>query len=205
MHQYPFAYRQRPVLEKNVILVAITALLVLFGFGSTSSASIAIHGARATAGYWTERNPDGDKICLTQEEIASVNQAMREKAASLTNLMTYPQKVDGATLKELILSAQQDFRGETEPGEHYDKGGSPITQVDYNAAQGNCNLDAVPVSTEVRYGVVTMRTDMRLLPTSKYYFDDKSFQHYDDLQGTALDMPFECICEEVPKCIWMRS
>ena len=187
MHQYFFTYRQRTALEKNVILVAITALLVLLGFGNTSSASIAIHGNRATAGYWTEKNPDGDKICLTQEEIASINQAMRKKTASVTDLITYPQAVGGAELKELILGAQQDFRGETEPGEHFDKGGSPITQYDYNAAQGNCNLDAVPVSSEVRYGVVTMRTDMRLLPTAKYYFDDKSFQHYDDLQGTALD------------------
>ena len=54
-------------------------------------------------------------------------------------------------------------------------------------AQDNCNLEDVPASIAVRYGVVTMRTDMRLLPTIQYYFDDKSFQHYDDLQGTALD------------------
>lgn len=187
MQKHPLVDPQKITWEKHVFLVAITALLVLLGFGNTSSASIAIHGNRATAGYWTEKNPDGDKICLTQEEIASINQAMREKTASLTDLMTYPQAVGGAELKELILGAQQDFRGETEPGEHFDKGGSPITQYDYNAAQGNCNLDAVPVSSEVRYGVVTMRTDMRLLPTAKYYFDDKSFQHYDDLQGTALD------------------
>ena len=86
MHQYFFTYRQRTALEKNVILVAITALLVLLGFGNTSSASIAIHGNRATAGYWTEKNPDGDKICLTQEEIASINQAMRKKTASVTDL-----------------------------------------------------------------------------------------------------------------------
>ncbi len=178
---------QRTAWKKNVFLAAITAFLVLFGFGSTSHASIAIHGARATANYWTERNPDGETLYMTQEEIASVNQEIREKTTSLTDLMSYPQTVDGATLKELILSAQQDFRGETDPGDHYDKGGRPITQYDYNAAQGNCNLDAVPVSTEVRYGVVTVRTDMRLLPTTKYYFDDKSFQHYDDLQGTALD------------------
>ncbi len=178
---------QRTAWKKNVFLATITALLVLFGFGSTSYASIAIHGARATADYWTERNPDGETLYLTREEIASVNQEIREKTTSLTDLMSYPQTVDGATIKELILSAQQDFRGETDPGEHYDKGGRPITQYDYNAAQGNCNLDAVPLSTEVRYGVVTMRADMRLLPTPKYYFDDKSFQHYDDLQGTALD------------------
>ncbi|WP_050992834.1 NlpC/P60 family protein [Selenomonas ruminantium] len=162
-------------------------MLVLFGFGSTSSASIAIHDDRAAAGYWTERNPNGDALYLTQDEIISVNQAMREKTSSLTDLLSYPQTVDGAEVKELILSAQQDFRGEKEPGDHYDKGGMMISQEDYNAAQDNCNLEAVPASTAICYGVVTMRTDMRLLPTSKYYFDDKSFQHYDDLQGTALD------------------
>lgn len=187
MRQYIFAYRRMIAGGKNVILAGITALLVLFGFGSTSSASIAIHDDRAAAGYWTERNPNGDALYLTQDEIISVNQAMREKTSSLTDLLSYPQTVDGAELKELILSAQQDFRGEKEPGEHYDKGGMMISQEDYNAAQDNCNLEAVPASTAICYGVVTMRTDMRLLPTTKYYFDDKSFQHYDDLQGTALD------------------
>lgn len=187
MYPYNFSYIRRITWEKNVILAAVTALLVLLGGGSTSYASIAIHGDRATAGYWTERNLDGEKLCLTREEIIALNQTMREKITSLTDLMNYAQTVDGATLKELILGAQQDFRGESEPGEHYDKGGSPIRQYDYYVAQGNCNLEAVPASSDVRYGVVTMRTNMRLLPTSKYYFDDKSFQHYDDLQGTALD------------------
>lgn len=78
MQKHPLVDSQKITWEKHVFLAAITALLVLFGFGSTSSASIAIHGARATAGYWTERTPDGDKICLTREEIASINQAMRE-------------------------------------------------------------------------------------------------------------------------------
>lgn len=187
MQKYPLGNQQGIAWKKNVFLVAITAMLVLVGMGSTSYASIAIHGARGTADYWTVRNHAGDKLCLTREEIASVNQAIREKTSSLTDLLTYPQEVDRATLKELILSAQQDFRGETDPGEHYDKGGKEISQVDYRIAQDNCNLDTVPASAKVRYGVVTMRTDMRLLPTAQYYFDDKSFQHYDDLQGTALD------------------
>lgn len=187
MQQYSFSDKQKTAREKNVILASIAAFLILLGFGGTSQAAMAIHDDRATAGYWTERNPDGDKLYLTQEEIASVNQAMRAKTSSLTDLMRYPQAVDGAKLKELILSAQQDFRGEKDPGEHYDQGGKPISQDDYNLAQDNCNLEAVPASATVRYGVVTMRTDMRLLPTTQYYFDDKSFQHYDDLQGTALD------------------
>ena len=162
-------------------------LSVLLGAGNVSHASIAIKDARATASYWTERNPDGEAEFLTGKEIAAVNQELREKSASLTDLMSYPRAVADATVKELILSAQQDFRGEADPGEYYDRGGMPITWDDYNMAQSNCNLDAVPANTGIRYGVVTERTDMRLLPTAKYFFDSPSFQHYDDLQGTALD------------------
>ena len=187
MGQYFFSDRQRGFLGKSVAFVAITALLILLGAGNTSYASIAIHDARATADYWTERNPNGEKLYLTREQIVSVNQAIREKTSSLTDLMNYPQRIEGATLKELILSAQQDFREENTPGEHYDKGGVPITQDDYDTAKENCNLNSVSVKTDVRYGVVTMRTDMRLLPTPHYYYDDRDFQHYDDLQGTALD------------------
>lgn len=152
-----------------------------------SNGSIAIKDERATADYWVKRNPQGEAEYLTREEIAAANQEMRAKSASLTDLASYPRTVEGAALKELILDAQQDFREEAGPGEHYDKGGKPILQADYNLAKANCNLEAIPARTDIRYGVLTRRTDMRLLPTEKYYFDDPSFQHYDDLQGTALD------------------
>lgn len=172
-----------PILPAHTPLPAVSQIAE----AATHGDSIAIKDARATTAYWVKKNPQGDTECLTQAEIAAVNQAMRAKSASLTDLARYPQTVDGTVLKELILDAQQDFREEAGPGEHYDKGGKPITQADYNQAKGNCNLDKIPVRTDIRYGVITQRTDMRLLPTTKHYFDDASFQHYDDLQGTALD------------------
>ena len=152
-----------------------------------SEDSIAIKDERATAEYWVKKNPQGEAEYLAREEIAAVNREMRAKSASLTDLASYPGMVEGTALKELILDAQKDFREETGPGEHYDKGGKPIDQGDFNLAKANCNLDNIPTRTGLRYGVITQRTDMRLLPTAKYFFDDPSFQHYDDLQGTALD------------------
>ena len=182
-----FTERRETALKKSAILGAITALGLLIGAQGPSHAAVAINDARATASYWTERIPDGDAECLTREEVAACNQKLREKSESLTDLMRYPKKIPNAVLKEQILDAQQKFRGKTSPGKHYDKGGTPIAQADYDMAQSNCNLDTIPASAGIRYGVITERTDMRLLPTSKYYFDDPSFQHYDDLQGTALD------------------
>ena len=46
MQKHPLVDPQKITWEKHVFLVAITALLVLLGFGNTSSASIAIHGNR---------------------------------------------------------------------------------------------------------------------------------------------------------------
>lgn len=152
-----------------------------------SDDSIAIKDERATADYWVKRNPGGEAEYLSREEIAAVNRGMREKSVGLTDLLSYPRTVEGPALRELILDAQQDFREEDEPGEHYDLGGRPILQADYSRDKANCNLEAIPAKQGLRYGVITRRTDMRLLPTEKYYFDDASFQHYDDLQGTALD------------------
>lgn len=175
-------------MKKNLIfLMAFVALFLFSGTGGVSHASIAIHDDRATAAYWTNRIPGGDAVALTGEEIAALNREMRKKTESLRDLMDCPAEFAGAEVKELILDAQQDFRGEAEPGEYYDKGGVPITKSDFTLAQDNCNLEALPDAVGARYGVITERTDMRLLPTSKYYFDDPSFQHYDDLQGTVLD------------------
>ena len=155
--------------------------------GTAQEESIAIHDERAAADYWTSRCPDGDKPYLSGKEILSVNRSMREKSSSLTDLMQFPAQVSKTDLEEMMLSAQQDFREMSSPEEHYDADGSPISQESYQEAKENCNLSALGEKTPVRYALTAERTNLRLLPTRKNYFDDPDFRHYDDLQGTALD------------------
>lgn len=149
--------------------------------------TIAIHDARATADYWTSRCPEGDKVLLDRNEIQALNVSMRKKSPSLTDLLNYPGSVAKNELKKMILAAQQDFQDMSTPEEHYDANGQPISQKSYDVAKANCGLSSLKEKNNVRYALTTERTNLRLLPTAKNYFDDQGFRHYDDLQGTALD------------------
>ena len=149
--------------------------------------TIAIHDVRATADYWTSRCIGGDEVLLNQNEIMALNTGMREKSSSLTDLLGFPDSVAKIDLQEMILSAQQDFREMSTPEEHYDANGQSISQKSYDEAKANCGLAGLKAKNNVRYALTIKRTNLRLLPTPKNYFDDKDFRHYDDLQGTALD------------------
>ena len=161
--------------------------LAVMTLPALGEASISIEDERATAAYWTNRTVDGDKLLLTGKEIAATNKAMREKSASLVDLAAFNINVPADKLKEMILAGQQDFRGEMTPGEVYDAQGQAITLDSYRQAQANCNLGVLTGTVKGRYALTTERTNMRLLPTPQNYYDDASFLHYDNLQGTALD------------------
>ena len=161
--------------------------LVIMAMPAWGEASIAISDARATAAYWTKNNSAGDKVLLSAQEIDDINRTMRAKSSSLVDLAAFDVNVPAASVKEMILKAQQDYRGESTPGEVYDASGKAISTASYAQAQANCNLKALQGTITGKYALTTERTDMRLLPTPQNYFDDASFRHYDNLQGTALD------------------
>ncbi len=152
--------------------------------------TIALSDERAEASYWMNRQTAGDAILLTEEEIRKLNCRMKVRSSSLTDLSLFPEAVRGEELREWILTAQQDFRGQEEVQDLYDASGNPITREGYREALDNCSLSALRERASVRYAVAAERVNIRLLPTRQDYFDSADFRHYDQLQGTALD-PWE--------------
>ena len=149
--------------------------------------TIAITDQRATPSYWTDRTANGDKVLFTPQEISTINRAMREKSSSLVDLSQYNIQQTAANVKEMILAAQQDYRGEETPGEAYDVNGKQVPTEHFKQVQANCNLEGLTGNITGQYALVTERTNMRLLPTADNYFDDVTCLHYDSMQATALD------------------
>ena len=152
-----------------------------------AESTIAITDQRAASSYWENRTPNGDKILLTAQEIKKINRTMREKSSSLVDLASYNINKTAAEVKEMILTAQQDYRGEETPREAYDANGKQVPTEHYKNVQANCNLEALTGSITGQYALVTERANMRLLPTADNYFDDATCLHYDSMQATALD------------------
>lgn len=98
-----------------------------------------------------------------------------------------PESVSGAEVQERIEKVQAigDFDTASQPDLY--KNGSALTAYSYSFARKNCNIAALPETVTVRYGVVTRRANLRLLPEAAGWFESAGDVHYDTLQATALD------------------
>lgn len=171
-------------------MLAMTLLMMTFllaGGMENALASPEITDARAEASYWTQRNPAGDAVLLTKEQVKRVNAGLRERNDTLADLSSLPETISSAEVRQRIenVRALGDFDTAAVPDLY--KNGSALTSYSYSFARKNCNLDAIPEQVNVRYGVVTRRASLRLLPEAAGWFESAGDTHYDTLQATALD------------------
>lgn len=169
------------------LLPTVFLLAVLLTGTVLAEASPEITDARATAAYWTQRNPQGDAVLLTPSQVEATNESLRRRNDTLTDLSTMPESVSGAEVQERIEKVQAigDFDTASQPDLY--KNGSALTAYSYSFARKNCNIAALPETVTVRYGVVTRRANLRLLPETAGWFESAGDVHYDTLQATALD------------------
>ena len=169
------------------LLPTIFLLAVLLTGTVLAEASPEITDARATAVYWTQRNPQGDTVLLTPSQVEATNESLRRRNDTLTDLSAMPESVSGAEVQERIEKVQAigDFDTASQPDLY--KNGSALTAYSYSFARKNCNIAALPETVTVRYGVVTRRANLRLLPEAVGWFESAGDVHYDTLQATALD------------------
>ena len=174
------------VIFKRLLPVLLVLTLLLSG-RMGAEASPEITDARATAAYWTQRNPQGDTVLLTREQVKAANEALRRRNDTLFDLASVSESVSGAEVRQRIEKVQAigDFDTAELPSLY--KNGSALTAYSYAFARKNCNLDALPERAETRYGVVTRRANLRLLPEVAGWFESAGDVHYDTLQATALD------------------
>lgn len=169
------------------LLPTIFLLAVLLTGTVLAEASPEITDERATAVYWTQRNPQGDTVLLTPSQVEATNESLRRRNDTLTDLSAMPESVSGAEVQERIEKVQAigDFDTASQPDLY--KNGSALTAYSYSFARKNCNIAALPETVTVRYGVVTRRANLRLLPEAVGWFESAGDVHYDTLQATALD------------------
>lgn len=174
------------VIMKRFLLPTMLVAMLLAGT-VMAEASPELTDARATAAYWTQRNPQGDELLLTPAQVEAENAVLRRRNATLADLSALPESVSGAEVRERIEKVQAigDFATASLPDLY--KNGSALTAYSYSFARKNCNLAALPERTETRYGVVTRRANLRLLPEAAGWFESAGDVHYDTLQATALD------------------
>ena len=130
-------------------------------------AAIEVTDERATADYWTKRNPNGDEIIFPAQMQKSFNDKLTERDAYAADLYDYPQKVPTTKIIQLITKATADVKAKP-------------------AQIGDDTKSGMPAVVVVRHAVTLERVNLRLSPVAW------TGEKFDDLQGTALD-PAEAV------------
>lgn len=159
--------------------ICLLAMLLTFNH-SANATGITNYNRLVDANYWTEINPNGDKVLLDANGIQALNAKIRGTSPSVQNLVNYPNTVKGSVLKTKI--SNYDILLD----ELY-LHGNKISDNYRRILRLQTNVENVPTQITPQYGVVVRRSSLRNLPTGEglfYYAGDNDF---DALQETELD------------------
>lgn len=161
------------------LCVCILSILLVLPL-SAAAAGVTNYDKLITADFWTQKNPEGDKVILSAEGIKSFNTKVHSESPSVPDLLSYPETISGAELKARIMNygilEDELYLHGNKVSENYKK-----------ILRNQTNVSAISAAVTPRYGVIVRRSSLRNLPTGEglfYYAGDTDF---DALQETELD------------------
>lgn len=163
----------------RLICACIFSMLLVLPLSVTAT-GVTNYDKLITADFWTQKNPDGDKLILDADGVEQFNAKIRLTSPTVPDFLSYPETVSGADLKAKIMNYEIL---EDELYLH----GNKVSDNYKRILREQTNINNIPASVNVRYGVVVRRSSLRNLPTGEglfYYAGDTDF---DALQETTLD------------------
>ncbi|MBR2742363.1 MAG: SH3 domain-containing protein [Clostridia bacterium] len=143
------------------------------------------------ASFWSELQADADDVLASPEEIARVNAAaLSADGSNMHDLKNIAPRFNGVKrCNALKASAEADtayYLGWT-----YDDRGNIASQSYYNRVIANTKDPKAKYDMPVRYGIITERTELLCLPTSKPILDDLGDVDFDyrSLVGLRVNEP----------------
>lgn len=170
---------------KNFLFLCITLMLLAAPYGKGEAAGITTYEKFIVPSYWTEHNPDGDKIVLNAAAVEAFNKKVVAASPSVYEMANYPKQVAGKTVAAYVGNY-------TDLSDDMYREGKLVSDNYKNILRAQTNAAAIPAEVTVRYGVTVRRTNVRNLPTGEGLFYYASDRNFDALQETALD-PSEAV------------
>lgn len=126
---------------------------------------------------WSMTRENPESILLTRDQIHTLNDATIENCDSVTDILSLPDSMPTATVLSYIENTYI-------PELPKYNNGAVITDDELQAAIRNMNANGEV--EEMALGIVTSRTNLRLLPTDMAFCTSAEDLYYDQIQITAL-------------------
>lgn len=135
--------------------------------------------------YWINKLPEPDKLLKTEEEMRVFNQDLHAMIKDCVEIFRLSGNKKGSAIKEFMEYQYKAVRGRglygldnnTVPKEYFDKNVKP-----------NMNLEKIPDTIKVKWGVASYPVRVRALPTDLTLMEKKDDPEFDMLQFTRLKL-----------------
>ncbi len=134
------------------------------------------------ADFWIGRVPDPDEVIMTQSEIEEFNHKSFDLEIYLDDIVNFPETLSrdeaiGKISPLIDWANSKTFFGH----DNY-----PIPPDFYFEIKEFIDLDSVPEKVDVRWGIVTRETDLRVLPTVEVGMEEEFDYEFDHFQMSVL-------------------
>lgn len=161
-------------------------LILFIGLFSLNIATLEASGITKyeplnAAAFWQKQNPHGNDIILDANGINRLNKSIIEQTSTVVDLANYPKSQSSNIVKATVNERLKLLND----GLYVN--GSLLSANYKEIIRQEANLNSLNQYINVRYGVVTCRSNLRALPTNEGWFQYASDKNFDQLQETAVD------------------
>lgn len=146
-----------------------------------SSDVIGVKEMQLNADYWVNKLSEPEKVLEKPAGIAAFDANAYASDKNMVNLATFPQELDANELREMVLSLSSPSSSDL-----YGDDGELLSESGYEKYRKNLNLDGLPATSKVSFGMVVERTSMRTWPTDDRYFKTLDSKNLDRFQENGL-------------------
>ena len=137
-----------------------------------------------TPGFWTGMIEEPDEIIIPEDAIEEFNALIREETGKIKDIAQYPATYQGEWLEKSFTDALESLRNR----HSFDVQGKKVHADFFDRIQADINMDAIPDEVDVRFGIVTVYSHQRVLPTGSGMYAGKKNHAFDRVQNSALDI-----------------
>ncbi len=132
--------------------------------------------------FWAKRLTDPSTVIVTEGEISAFNSETVKAEVYLNDLPSLPAEIKGKEVRDKAIELLDWARSRPFFGhDNY-----PITGDFFAEIEAAMNLDALPESVDLRWGMTVRETDIRVLPTGEIAMEAKDDYEFDYFQMSLL-------------------
>ncbi len=177
---------KRRIALGGVVSISLILLLFITSCGETSVSDYNakyvtvmpdVTASMLSPDFWISKIKNPDKEILTPAQIQEMNREGYETLEWFNNLEQWPDTVAADELQKKIDIPFPE-------GELYIED-TAVTKGYWDKLAANMNLHNIKNTVDVRYGIITARTNIKRYPTTDIITDEQGDVEYDEFQETA--------------------